>query len=395
MTRSIGGGAAPSTGGGGVTTETAIDGQVSPYALNTVTATTPETKNALINEAIAEADGYVYLVGGFDPTGAGVMTEAHRWDIQNGGWEQIAGIPAPRQGGRLFVDDGSTVYYAGGSSATGGGTDASTVHADVWQYDPAADSWVAVASLPSALYQFGTGSPSNSVSDGLALWGQTPDGSGNLVSNTEVYSYDAGGDSWATGSATWSGSKTTATDDYAGSVYTDSVYKLADGESVEVYDAATDSFTTQSAVTGSYTPVTMFFRTTGGENKLVTVPKDGSKDAEMYDIASDTWESVDPILPDRPNSQQSAPNKPWTAGGYINEGGGDYTPKANLYRFGQSELYTADSEGTVHVYDRGDESVDLLNLSTGETGESVYVRSGDSVSVTGSAFTYSAYFVGK
>lgn len=395
MTRSIGSGSTTSSGGGGVTVETAIDGQVSQYALNTVTATTPSTKNALINEAVAEADGYVYLVGGFNPMGAGVVTEAHRWDVQNGGWEQIASLPAPRQGGRLFVDDGTTLYYAGGSSATGGNTDASTVQADVWKYDPAADSWSAVASLPSALYEFGTGAPSNSVADGLALWGETPDGSGNLVSNTEVYAYDASGDSWTTATATWGGPKTTTHHDYAGSVYTDSVYKLANNASVEVYDAGGDSFTTKATVAGNYVPLVMFYRTTGGANKLVTVPEDGSKEADMYDIGSNSWESIDPILPDRPKSQQSAPNKRWLCGGHINEGGGDYTPKANLYNFGLSELYTADSEGTVHIYDRGDETVDLLNLSTAESGESVYVRSGDSVSVTGSAFSFSAYFVGK
>ncbi|WP_178915181.1 kelch repeat-containing protein [Natronomonas gomsonensis] len=396
MTRSIGAGA-PEPTGSGVTVETAIEGEVSQWAVNTVTTATPDTKTAQLNESIAEADGYVYMVGGnnYFKDGDGAVSEAHRWDVENGGWEQIAPLPAPRQAGRLFVDDGTDIYYAGGDSAGIQNVDGSTIHADVWRYNRYEDEWVSVAPLPEPLYDPGGGTPSNSVSDGVLLWGETTDGSGNLVNNTSVYLYDAGADSWSTASATWGGEATDSSTSYATSVYTDRIYKLGPDSGVKAYDAESDSFVDLNADGFGYDPRAIHYTQATGGNKLVTVPQDGSTGADMYDIESDTFESIEPVAPTRPSGQTTASNKNWIGGGYIDEGYPDYIPAADLYRFGRSELYTADSEGMVHIYDRGDESVELLNLMTAESGESVYVRSGDSVSVTGSAFSFSAYFVGE
>lgn len=97
--------------------------------------------------ALALLDGILYYYGGSDRNRND--TNDH-WVLPLDGsatWTPAAGLPLPRNHLGSAVIDGK-IYAVGGQSGQDGGA---TYHAEVSVYDPATDTWTAVAALPRAL----------------------------------------------------------------------------------------------------------------------------------------------------------------------------------------------------------------------------------------------------
>lgn len=100
---------------------------------------------------IVEHEGRVHIIGGRAP----VNDSASRWneyrdvdwhqvyDIASNRWSKAAPLPSPRNSAAVAIIDG-LIYVAGGRTMKEGNT------ADLHRYDPLADSWKALASMPYA-----------------------------------------------------------------------------------------------------------------------------------------------------------------------------------------------------------------------------------------------------
>ena len=96
--------------------------------------------------ALVALDGFLHYFGGSNPS-RGDATTTNHWQFNlNGGttWQVRAAMPMPRNhlGG---VALGGRIYAVGGQS---GQDQTATYRADVDAYDPATNTWTAVASLP-------------------------------------------------------------------------------------------------------------------------------------------------------------------------------------------------------------------------------------------------------
>ncbi len=101
----------------------------------------------------AVVDGKIYVIGGA-PVSGGVTKAVEEYDPATDTWTRRADMPTARQGVRAAAVDG-TIYAIGG---WGGGRCVPTVEA----YDPATDTWDTKADMPTARTQ-----PAIAVLDGI------------------------------------------------------------------------------------------------------------------------------------------------------------------------------------------------------------------------------------
>ncbi|MGH3164558.1 MAG: carboxypeptidase regulatory-like domain-containing protein [Trebonia sp.] len=133
------------------------------------------------DDAVAEHDGKIYVVGGND--GAYEIPDANVYDPSAGTWSAIAPLPEPL-GASSAAFIGDTLYVAGGWDSMGNPS------SDVWAYSPGTNSWTQVASLPAATTSAGTAV----VGGKLYVIGGCSGGC--AAADAAVYSYDPGDDSW-------------------------------------------------------------------------------------------------------------------------------------------------------------------------------------------------------
>jgi N-acetylneuraminic acid mutarotase len=91
------------------------------------------------NHSAAALGGYIYVIGGISGTGdqRRSMSEVERYDPASNSWKAVAPLPAPRQAGAVVAALGK-IWMFGGRVGAG---DQGSASAEVLVYDPAGDSW--------------------------------------------------------------------------------------------------------------------------------------------------------------------------------------------------------------------------------------------------------------
>jgi hypothetical protein len=136
---------------------------------------------AIMDDAVAEHDGKVYVVGGSN--GDYPLPDANVYDPATGSWSAIAPLPESLNGSSAgFIGD--TLYVAGGWDNFGNPS------TDVFAYDPATNTWTQAASLPAGVAAAGSAVVGGKlyVIGGVATSG---------AASAAAYSYDPGNDSWS------------------------------------------------------------------------------------------------------------------------------------------------------------------------------------------------------
>jgi N-acetylneuraminic acid mutarotase len=121
--------------------------------------------------AAVGADGKIYVVGGGDRDGKYNVLEVY--DPKNDSWARLKPMPTPREGpwavAAKGADGRSRIYALGGRDHAKPGNGLSTVEA----YDPATDTWTALAPMPTYRHGFAaTPGPDGRI---YALGGTTED----------------------------------------------------------------------------------------------------------------------------------------------------------------------------------------------------------------------------
>ena len=142
----------------------------------------PTGRHSLTTAAV---DGLIYAIGGAVNGQASAVVEVY--DVAADAWSFGTPMPTPRMGpGAAMIDE--IIYVIGGEG--GGwlqGLEVTTVEA----YDPALDSWVALADMPHPRMGFGT-----AVVAGL-IYAVGGGGNGGQMSAVDIY--DPATDEWTTG----------------------------------------------------------------------------------------------------------------------------------------------------------------------------------------------------
>jgi N-acetylneuraminic acid mutarotase/uncharacterized glyoxalase superfamily protein PhnB len=157
----------------------------------TLRQATPETApwtdvadypEAIMDEAVAEHDGKIYVVGGSN--GDYALPDAYVYDPGTNTWSAIAPLPEPLNASAAgFIGD--TLYVAGGWDNFGNPS------TDVWAYDPGTNTWKQAASLPMGLASAGSAVTGGKL---YVIGGCTGSCDANSAA---VYSYDPGNNSWS------------------------------------------------------------------------------------------------------------------------------------------------------------------------------------------------------
>ena len=135
-----------------------------------------------LEAGVVALDGHVYVIGGFDGTGA-VVPRVEAYDPGTNSWGTRA--PLPRALHHVNVAAlGGRIYVLGGLA-----TDAFTAVGDSFVYDPAADAWTPVAGLPVGTER---GAAAVAVLDGLIYLA----GGSRVIVVDDVSRYDPVADTW-------------------------------------------------------------------------------------------------------------------------------------------------------------------------------------------------------
>ncbi|AXQ30871.1 kelch repeat-containing protein [Solimonas sp. K1W22B-7] len=238
---------------------------------------------------VAELDGDIYVVGGMDGLGL-TLASAIAYDPASDSWREIAPLPKPIHHPGVAAANGR-LYVLGGFNLV---TPAFIALGDVYEYDAAANTWRARASLPAGRQR---GAAAVGVIDGrIYLAG----GQRNLQATTEFDVYDPVADQWTT-----LPDLPTAREHVAGAAVDGRFYAIGgrSGElhgEVEAYDPRTRQWQARAAL-----PTPRGGGAAGVVNgRIIMVGGEGNDDSprgvfgqsEIYDPGSDTWRALAPML---------------------------------------------------------------------------------------------------
>ncbi len=207
-----------------------------------------------------------------------------------GAWRAVAALPGTSGGGAM-VSDGTYIYATASTLSLSGPTESK----QLLRYDPAANSWTALASAPSdfavanavyvpgskKLYFFG------------GVHGSDAAGKGAIVNDTRIY--DIASNSWSSGAAMPEIRGLAAAGYWNGKIYLVggvlSLSVLNIGNQTWEYDPATDKWATRAALPTrssgfGYGVINGHLYVTAGYD----LDKSGfSRSTYDYDIAADKW----------------------------------------------------------------------------------------------------------
>ncbi|MBI2491784.1 MAG: galactose oxidase [Candidatus Rokubacteria bacterium] len=155
--------------------------------------------------AVAELNGKIYVFGGFVPPASGPpawapIDNAWEYDPAADSWRALAPMPSKR-GSPVAAAAGGKLYVIGGAS-THPGSPATSIHparphravAMVEEYDPATNTWRARSPMPTARNHAAIGAVNNKI---YVLGGRVGAGFIGVASNTDVVEeYDPATDQW-------------------------------------------------------------------------------------------------------------------------------------------------------------------------------------------------------
>jgi N-acetylneuraminic acid mutarotase len=146
-------------------------------------STVADYPTSVMDDAVANYNGKVYVVGGSD--GSEALADVNVFDPSTGTWSAVASLPEPLEAASAqFV--GTKLYV------TGGWDEAGDTNQNTYAYDPSANTWSQVADLP-----VGVAAAGSAVVDGAlyVVGGCTT--ADCAPSTSAVYSYDPGNNSWS------------------------------------------------------------------------------------------------------------------------------------------------------------------------------------------------------
>ena len=245
--------------------------------------------------AVAHHGGTLYHIGG--ETDWWMPTDSvHRYDPASDSWSAVAPLPTARYG-MDAVTIGDLIYVPGGSVDTGDTGNGGMFLDELLVYDPAADSWSTAAPMPAALAY------SSAVSSGGKLYvigGEKGDG---VYVNT-LYIYDPNSDSWSTGAPMNQPRAYAGAAALGGKIYVAGGFagNLNVHNTMEIYDPATDSWSVGPDLPKHWAPFgdaalgDRYFAIYSGDliqyNPSTGTGYTCSQDASFYDTQSGQWIAV-------------------------------------------------------------------------------------------------------
>jgi N-acetylneuraminic acid mutarotase len=246
----------------------------------------PTARGGLASSVV---DGNIYAIGGTN--GDTVLNTIETYDPASDSWASKTPMPTARNGLTSSVVNGNIYAIGGGSSSFAGCDDA--LSTTVEAYDPATDSWATKTPMPTAR----SGLTSSVVDGKIYAIGGCSNGSGGEVYGNTVEVYDPATDSWTTQTPMPTARAFLTSSVVGGKIYTiggwngdSSNWNL---NTVEVYDPVTNMWTAQtpmptprlfltsSVVDGEIYAVGGGVQAGGGLAALNTV--------EAYDPVTNTW----------------------------------------------------------------------------------------------------------
>ncbi len=257
----------------------------------------------------ATANGKMYVFGGL--LGTAVKGLVYEYDPGANIWTKKRNMPLPAHHAMAVSYGGKVYLFGGGGTVVPGGPNWVPLD-NSWEYDPAQDSWKALAPMPTPrgagvaalvgakVYVIGGAS----VHPGAKLVSLTPTGPHRSLDTNEVYNIST--NEWETRSPMPTGRNHMAVGVVNGKIYViggrvGSVFVVASAtDIVEEYDPATDGWgyakarmpTARSGLTFATYAGKIYVA--GGEylNNLIV---GAFRDLEAYDPATDTWSILPPM----------------------------------------------------------------------------------------------------
>ena len=239
-------------------------------------------------------DGKIYAIGGAGPVwqALGSMEE---YDPTTDTWTTKSEMPTARQGLSTSVVDGK-IYAIGGGAASSSSYNSVETYSTVEEYDPAPDIWTTKSPMPTA-----RGFHSANVVDGkiYVIGGSHGDPSWNHVRTVEVY--DPATDTWTQKGDMPRGVGAGYSSVVGGKIYVFGGY--GGSGRVDQYDPVTDTWTQESDMPTSRHALT----TSALDGKIYAIGGyvpgvsgyPGVATVEVYDPATDTWTTA----PDMPTGR--------------------------------------------------------------------------------------------
>lgn len=246
-------------------------------------------------------DGYYYVIGGVGTPQDGSASPARtlsceRYSFADGTWEVIADLAGGYTAGPIYhgvATDGTYVYVAGGESVPGAELNA------VARYDPATNTWTALATLPARR----TAGHLHYDGNGYLWWV-----SGSFVSGQDdVYRYEIATNTWTTGYDGMALIRNAASVIYDGKIYQAGGFwqtsTLNTRDFFGAYDIATDTY---SSVAYANLPVPLHSMGMVARDGKIYVfggfTNTGSGDVAntktyVYDIATNAWSDLGDDIP--------------------------------------------------------------------------------------------------
>lgn len=237
---------------------------------------------------VAELGGRLYVVGGMNNVGI-TLDSVMAYDIAADQWSEVAPLPQPihhpgvaAAGGKLYVLGGFNLL-----------TPAFIALGDVYEYDPSTNVWTARAGMPAGSER---GAAAVATIDGLIY---VAGGQRGNAAVTDFSVYNPSADHWSV-----LPSLPTAREHLAGAAVGGKLYAIGGrsgplhGE-VEAYDPATQQWSTRAALPtprggGAAGVVDGRIIMVGGEGDNSS-PRGVFSQAESYDPVGDRWSTLTPM----------------------------------------------------------------------------------------------------
>ena len=235
--------------------------------------------------AVVGANGLVYVFGGWD--GSTLSDSLYIFNPSTNSWATGANYPTSSRGLTSALGSDGLIYGFSGFDGS--------VTTSCHRYDPGADTWTAIANIPSGVWQ------SDAVAYGNKIYV-----SGGEGATGSLQIYDIPSNSWSSGaSLPGSGTHQHESVAFGGNIY---LVAGADGGSygstklpVYIYDTAANSWSTGASMdTGRFQPGAVV--NTAGEIYVFGGSSSGINEGgtyyssvEIYDIANDTWSIGTPM----------------------------------------------------------------------------------------------------